>query len=145
MGRSRPEKPKPENRPICQLSSHRLPEDRKVQIACGAVNRDPISRAEAPVRFVTFGLLHGFGFTDVLVNLGLPGGDIPLAFLSFNVSVIFIAATLVAFAATRRIFILPHEAVVVASTYVIGTVAAFCALKRLKVHFLVRGVSDACI
>jgi hydrogenase/urease accessory protein HupE len=34
-----------------------------------------------------FGLLHGFGFANGLVQIGLPQGDIPLALLSFNVGV----------------------------------------------------------
>jgi len=34
-----------------------------------------------------FGLLHGFGFADALVKLGLPEANLPLALLSFNVGV----------------------------------------------------------
>ncbi len=34
-----------------------------------------------------FGLIHGFGFANVLANLGLPGGTLAIALLSFNVGV----------------------------------------------------------
>jgi hydrogenase/urease accessory protein HupE len=34
-----------------------------------------------------FGLLHGFGFSGALANLGLPRADIPLALLFFNLGV----------------------------------------------------------
>ena len=46
-----------------------------------------------------FGLLHGLGFAGALADLSLPVGDIPLAFLFFNVGVeigqlLFIAAVI---------------------------------------------------
>jgi len=34
-----------------------------------------------------FGLIHGFGFASVLVDLGLPAGDLALALAAFNVGV----------------------------------------------------------
>ncbi|MGF1447133.1 MAG: HupE/UreJ family protein [Pikeienuella sp.] len=34
-----------------------------------------------------FGLLHGFGFANALIQLGLPDGAIPVALLAFNVGV----------------------------------------------------------
>jgi hypothetical protein len=34
-----------------------------------------------------FGLVHGFGFASVLVDLGLPQGALALALLGFNVGV----------------------------------------------------------
>jgi hydrogenase/urease accessory protein HupE len=34
-----------------------------------------------------FGLIHGFGFAGALTSAGLPGKDLPLALLSFNVGV----------------------------------------------------------
>jgi hydrogenase/urease accessory protein HupE len=34
-----------------------------------------------------FGLLHGFGFANGLVQMGLPQSDIPLSLLSFNIGV----------------------------------------------------------
>jgi len=54
------------------------------------------ARAPWLVAFV-FGLLHGFGFSGALREVGLPEMDIPLALLFFNVGVevgqlLFIAA-----------------------------------------------------
>jgi hypothetical protein len=34
-----------------------------------------------------FGLIHGFGFAGALTSAGLPGKDLPLALLSFNLGV----------------------------------------------------------
>jgi hypothetical protein len=34
-----------------------------------------------------FGLIHGFGFASVLLDLGLPAGDLALALAAFNVGV----------------------------------------------------------
>ncbi len=34
-----------------------------------------------------FGLIHGFGFASVLVDLGLPAGDLALALAAFNIGV----------------------------------------------------------
>ncbi|TIP99015.1 MAG: HupE/UreJ family protein [Mesorhizobium sp.] len=87
-----------------------------------------------------FGLLHGFGFAGALVDLGLPRGDVPLALLSFNIGVeigqlLFIAAILLAVHSIRRIITIPRRAIV-ASAYVIGTVAAFWSIERLDAMFL---------
>ncbi|ULJ76062.1 HupE/UreJ family protein [Rhizobium gallicum] len=87
-----------------------------------------------------FGLLHGFGFAGALLDLGLPRGDIPLALLSFNIGVeigqlLFIAAILLAVHSIRRILAIPRQAIV-ASAYVIGTVAAFWSIERLDSIFL---------
>ena len=35
----------------------------------------------------SFGLLHGLGFAGALLEAGLPGGDIPLALVSFNLGI----------------------------------------------------------
>lgn len=34
-----------------------------------------------------FGLVHGFGFASVLIDLGLPAGDLALALVAFNIGV----------------------------------------------------------
>ena len=47
---------------------------------------DVATRAPWLVAFV-FGLLHGFGFSGALREVGLPEQDIPLALLFFNVGV----------------------------------------------------------
>lgn len=87
-----------------------------------------------------FGLLHGFGFAGALIELGLPQGDIPLALLAFNVGVelgqlAFIAVLLTAVYSMMRVVMIPRQAVI-ASAYVIGTVAAFWSVQRLDAMFL---------
>lgn len=86
-----------------------------------------------------FGLLHGFGFAGALADIGLPQGDIPLALFCFNLGVeigqlMFVAVMLMAFAALRRIVDVPQRAII-ASAYIIGTVAAFWSIERLQAMF----------
>lgn len=48
-------------------------------------NRQQSLMFQKPILVVfVFGLLHGFGFADVLLNLGLPRGEIAIGLLSFN-------------------------------------------------------------
>ncbi|MER8435041.1 HupE/UreJ family protein [Mesorhizobium sp. M1312] len=87
-----------------------------------------------------FGLPHGFGFAGALVDLGLPQGNIPLALFCFNVGVelgqlMFIAVALLAIHLVRRVYELPRQAVV-ASAYVIGTIAAFWTIERFDSMFM---------
>ncbi|MFC5067709.1 HupE/UreJ family protein [Flaviflagellibacter deserti] len=87
-----------------------------------------------------FGLLHGFGFAGALADVGLPGGDIPLALFSFNLGVeigqlIYIAAVLFIVAMIRRVVTVPRQAVT-AVAYGIGTMAAFWTIERLTNAFL---------
>ncbi|MGI9520639.1 MAG: HupE/UreJ family protein [Hyphomicrobiaceae bacterium] len=87
-----------------------------------------------------FGLLHGFGFSGALLEIGLPRGDIPLALLSFNLGVevgqlIFIGAVLII---ARLITLLPglhsltHATLVRAvGAYAIGITASFWFIERI--------------
>jgi len=103
--------------------------------------------ASAPwlVAFV-FGLLHGFGFSGALREVGLPEQDIPLALLFFNVGVevgqlLFIAVVLLALSALTRLLRRPGriehgpwraEALVrVPVAYAIGSIAAFWTVQRV--------------
>jgi len=86
----------------------------------------------------TFGLLHGFGFAGALIDIGLPQGDIPLALFSFNVGVevgqlIFIGAVLAVLAVAKRIDFPAtiEQHALSATTYAIGTMAAFWFIERL--------------
>jgi len=86
----------------------------------------------------SFGLLHGFGFAGALTSIGLPQSDIPLALFTFNVGVeigqlTFIGLVLGLIALLRRIkttTILERYALP-ATTYVIGSLAAFWFIERL--------------
>lgn len=83
----------------------------------------------------TFGLLHGFGFAGVLLEIGLPGNAVPLALLFFNVGVelgqlLFIGAVLLSGWLLRSLIgQLPATAPRFAS-YVIGSVAAYWVIER---------------
>jgi HupE / UreJ protein len=86
----------------------------------------------------SFGLLHGFGFASALTQIGLPQSDIPLALFTFNVGVevgqlIFIAVILALLAAARRFKPAPivERNALFATTYAIGTLAAFWFIERL--------------
>jgi hydrogenase/urease accessory protein HupE len=103
------------------------------------------ARAPWIVAFV-FGLLHGFGFSGALREVGLPQKDIPLALLFFNVGVeagqlMFIAAVVLVLSAVTRLLRKPghgehgpwySEAMIrVPVAYVIGSVAAFWTVQRV--------------
>jgi hydrogenase/urease accessory protein HupE len=103
--------------------------------------------ASAPwlVAFV-FGLLHGFGFSGALREVGLPEQDIPLALLFFNVGVevgqlLFIAAAVLVLSTLTRLLRRPghtehgpwhSEALIrVPVAYAIGSIAAFWTVQRV--------------
>ena len=86
----------------------------------------------------SFGLLHGLGFASALIDIGLPQTDIPLALLFFNIGVevgqlAFIAGVLGSIIVAKR---LPVAAAAgyrlrAATSYLVGTVAAFWFVERL--------------
>ncbi len=83
-----------------------------------------------------FGLLHGFGFSAALQEIGLPQKEIPMALFSFNVGVeigqlIFIAAILSLIYAIKRLSLqLPLWSRKIVP-YVMGGVAAFWLIERV--------------
>jgi hydrogenase/urease accessory protein HupE len=103
------------------------------------------ARAPWLVAFV-FGLLHGFGFSGALREVGLPEQDIPLALLFFNVGVevgqlLFIAAVVAVLSTLTRLLRKPghvehgpwhsESMIRVPVAYVIGSVAAFWTVQRV--------------
>jgi hydrogenase/urease accessory protein HupE len=113
-----------------------------ILLACEIVRLrrgEPSLTAQWPwVVAFTFGLLHGFGFAGALTDIGLPQGDIPLALFSFNVGVevgqlMFIGVVLAVLAAAKRIHLPAAIArhALSATTYAIGTLAAFWFIERL--------------
>lgn len=77
-----------------------------VLVALGNVAR-PEARVARPWLAGIFGLVHGFGFSSVLAELGLPPAHRVLALLSFNVGIelaqlAFVAAVLVPLARLAR-------------------------------------------
>ena len=85
---------------------------------------------------LAFGLLHGFGFAGALAEAGLPGGDIPLALLCFNVGIevgqlAFVAAVLGIGAAIARWA--PVAVARGAGVYAMGILAAYWCFERVAV------------
>ncbi|MBU1659550.1 HupE/UreJ family protein [bacterium] len=87
------------------------------------------------VSFV-FGLLHGFGFSGVLSNIGLPQNEIPLSLFSFNVGIeigqlIFIIFVGILFYLQKRFAsnIIDKNSKII--PYSIGTLSAFWLIERL--------------
>lgn len=95
-----------------------------VVVALGNVARPRASIAR-PWLAAAFGLVHGFGFSSVLAELGLPAGHRVLALLSFNVGIelaqlAFVAAVLVPLARLAhhdgyRRFVLQGASLVIAA------------------------------
>lgn len=85
-----------------------------------------------------FGLLHGFGFSSVLIDAGLPRSEIPVALLSFNVGVeigqlVFITLLVLAWSVVRTLrFSWPRWSLQLPA-YIVGTLGAF---------WVVRGVTQ---
>jgi hydrogenase/urease accessory protein HupE len=95
---------------------------------------------------LVFGLLHGFGFSGALREVGLPEQDIPLALLFFNVGVevgqmLFIAAVVLVLSALTRLLRRPGHTrngpwrseplVRVPVAYAVGSIAAFWTVQRI--------------
>ena len=82
-----------------------------------------------------FGLLHGMGFAGALREIGLPGGEIPMALFSFNIGIelgqlVFVFGLVLASLALTRIelpIIWPRRVAV----YVMGSLAAFWTIERM--------------
>lgn len=87
-----------------------------------------------------FGLLHGFGFAGALNTLGLPGQEIPLALITFNVGVeigqlIFVAVFIVMTWSFRQLKVCWPKWAIPAPGYLIGSLAAFWFIERLTYIF----------
>lgn len=85
-----------------------------------------------------FGLLHGFGFANALINLGLPENSLLTALLAFNVGVeigqvafVFLVIALAWSFQTMRVFF-PAKAVYLPA-YLVGGLAAFWTADRIAV------------
>lgn len=86
------------------------------------------------VTFV-FGLVHGLGFAGALSEIGVPGHEVPLALLMFNVGVesgqvVFLTGVAILIAGLRRVPISIPGAWRLAP-YAIGSVAMFWTIQRV--------------
>ncbi len=83
-----------------------------------------------------FGLLHGFGFSGALKEIGLPQSDVPLSLLTFNLGVeagqlIFVAAALAIAGAARAIVSFRPALARRVIAYGIGTSAMLWLIPRI--------------
>lgn len=82
-----------------------------------------------------FGLLHGFGFAGALREIGLPGGDVPTALLTFNLGVeagqlAIVFATAALLALLRRFAAAYYPLLNRIAAYGIGTISAYWFIER---------------
>ena len=81
-----------------------------------------------------FGLLHGFGFASVLSELGVPGNNITLALLAFNVGVEIGQLVFVTVILSSLYLFFRHKSIALISkklSYPIGGLAAFWFIERV--------------
>ena len=103
-----------------------------------AVGRSRLTATRPWAVAFAFGLLHGFGFASALIDIGLPQHDVPLALFAFNVGVevgqlVFIAALLGLIRLARQVVpVFAEVRVRTATSYAIGSIAAFWLLERLS-------------
>ncbi len=86
------------------------------------------------------GLLHGLGFASVLFDAGLPGEEIPLALLGFNLGLEVaqlgvIAVAWLSFTAVRSALPPAWRSSRTIPAYVIGSLAAFWFIERMFAAF----------
>lgn len=99
-------------------------------------DRPTLTRARPYAVSFGFGLLHGFGFSGALREIGLPAGQVPLALLTFNLGVelgqlLVVGALYLLWLGLRRIqpehLRVPRALLV----YGMGTVAVYWTLERV--------------
>jgi hydrogenase/urease accessory protein HupE len=83
-----------------------------------------------------FGLLHGFGFSNLLKTIGLPQDDIPLTLFSFNLGIeigqlIFIAVCLIFITLAKRYLKELYPSILKVLGYIIGGVASYWFFERI--------------
>ncbi len=84
-----------------------------------------------------FGLIHGFGFSFALMELGLPQAELTLSLLFFNVGIevgqlLFISVMFLIYFVLKKL--LPEDKLLKGKTflvYLIGTMAAYWFIERL--------------
>ncbi len=110
-----------------------------VFLACELVreNKHNLSRRLPWLVAAVFGLVHGLGFAGALSEIGLPEDDIPLALLMFNLGVetgqvLFVIFAIAVLQLLRRIIRDWFDKIELASSYAIGSIAAFWLFDRVS-------------
>jgi hypothetical protein len=92
-----------------------------------------------------FGLIHGFGFASVLVDLGLPQGSLLLALVAFNLGVevgqLAIVALFLPLAYVARDTLFYRRAILVGGSSCVAMIAALWLVQRALNVVLVPGFS----
>jgi hydrogenase/urease accessory protein HupE len=107
-------------------------------LACELVreNDDTLSRRLPWLIAAVFGLVHGLGFAGGLSEIGLPQEEIPLALFMFNIGVeagqlLFVIAAIGLVYVLRKFALLWIPRIEFATSYVMGSVAAFWFIERV--------------
>lgn len=116
-----------------------------LSVAIAAVdNLRPVFRGRRWAVAFGFGLLHGFGFSSVLVDMGLPRSGLLRALFSFNVGVelgqLVVVALFLSCAYFLRRLAAYQRLALQAGSVAIAAVAAFWFVERLFGLQLLRGV-----
>jgi hypothetical protein len=93
-----------------------------------------------------FGLIHGFGFASVLVDLGLPQGSLLLALVAFNLGVevgqLAIVALFLPIAYAARDTLFYRRAILVGGSSCVAMIAALWLVQRALNVVLVPGLGS---
>ncbi len=99
-------------------------------------NENSLTRKHLEYIAFIFGLLHGFGFSNVLKNIGLPQDDIVLALFSFNIGielgqVFFITIAWSLLYIIKKYFLKDEQFLLKILGYFIGSLSMFWFYERL--------------
>ncbi len=94
-----------------------------------------LSRKHLAATAFVFGLLHGFGFSSVLGDIGLPKGEIPLALFSFNIGIelgqlLFVSIVYTILKGVDKYIKAYKFRLLQATVYLIGVYASYLFLQR---------------
>jgi len=94
------------------------------------------SRKNLGVVAFIFGLLHGFGFSNVLSNIGLPQEEIPLSLFSFNLGIeigqiLFIICVSFILLVLRKLISRYERYIKIPIAYFIGALSSFWLIERV--------------
>ena len=103
-------------------------------------NEQTLSKKYLSLLAFTFGLLHGFGFSSLLVSIGLPQGEIPLALFSFNIGIeigqlIFVGVAYIFLKLIKKYFAVYEDFILKISVYAVGVTASLLFLQRVLLPF----------
>lgn len=99
-------------------------------------NKETLTKKHLEYIAFIFGLLHGFGFSNVLKSIGLPQDEIPLSLFAFNVGIelgqlLFILFASIALWGISKIIKNFHEKSKPYFGYFIGIVSSFWLIQRV--------------